>query len=149
MRCYYGNWSATWRPATFLSAGQTTLERRNGLSADILSQMMIISETPDRPAMWTRLSLPKGISCRHENYGYAELHSLTLDSKPERCNMPVKNAYYRGGQLPASIFGVSLPANISWNCDEDFKCYIVLASIFTVAALAKKTFTPPYQNFAV
>lgn len=84
---------------------------------------MIIPETPDRPTMWTRLSLHKDISSRYENYEYTyiELHSLTLDPKLERRDIPIKNAYYKGRQYLKISFNFSLPANILWDCDEDFR----------------------------
>lgn len=103
--------------------------------------MMIIPETPDRPTMWTRLSLHKDISSRYENYEYPyiELHSLTLDPKLERRDIPIKNAYYKGRQyLKVSSTSVSLPIY----CGTVMRTSdIFLASTFTVAAFAQNVYS--------
>lgn len=121
---HFGNWDAAWRSITFLIARTDDFERRNGCNGNMIhSQMMIIPETPDRPTIWTRLSLHKDISSRSENYEYTyiELHSPTLDPKLERRDIPIKNACYKGRQYLKISFNFSLPANILWDCDEDFR----------------------------
>ncbi|KIK33984.1 hypothetical protein CY34DRAFT_665728 [Suillus luteus UH-Slu-Lm8-n1] len=109
----------------------------------IRPQMMIISETPDRPTIVGRRSRTFDLDMRTTNTSNS---TASRWRETERCDMPVKNVYCISVPQASSI---PVSANTSCNCDEDFKSLWLLSHKTCTSQRLSKRFPFSWRAAAV